>query len=83
MLRERERDAGIVSLPDMRNDHGFIGMYASMGQHGTASLEYYLTETRPAKTAEERASVNELLKEYKGLAGVECEVKVLQRMPRR
>ena len=78
-----ESETAVLFLPDMRDDHGFIGMYAHMGQHGMASLEYYLTETRPAKTAEERASINELLKEYKGLGGVECELKVLQRMPRR
>lgn len=77
------RKNAALYLPDMRDDRlGLIGVYVHTGQSSMASLDYY-AETKPPRSKAERAECEALLKEYKWLGGVECELKVLQRMPRR
>ena len=60
--------AAILFLPDIEANPGMIACYAYLGQHGEASLDYYRKNTRKPR----RGEADELVREYRALAGEYC-----------
>lgn len=75
VIFRKDKEGNIIAfLPELRVNHGNIMSYMHIGQHGEASLEFYLT-TR-------KANENEYADLFAELRGIydDCELVVKQRI---
>lgn len=58
----------LLFFPESSASYGRIECYAHIGQHNEAAMQFYMSNTRPAKTEAEKKEIADLLAEYAWIA---------------